>query len=254
MLRRKVMQTNKAWHSTFLLFFTLIMSFALIITCEWLWIWAQKPTSLPIKQIHIDGQFTHVSPTLIGQLVKEKISGGFFSLHLSPAKEAILAFPWIAHVSFRRVWPDILIVHCIEQHPVARFGNNGVLSDKGVVFYPSVDSIPQQLPEFDGTVNQASALLSFYHVVNTLSKLLNLSVIDLQVTNTNSWRLTLSNQVNVVIGAHDILNRYQQFVAIYSKLVASSAKKIALVDLRYANGVAVQFQTSPSIPQNHVRI
>lgn len=233
---------SKSARSTFLLFFTIIVSFAFVIACEWAWIWAQKPTSLPIKQIQIEGQFAHVSPAVIGQIVKTNMTGGFFSLHLRAAKKAILAFPWIAHVSFRRVWPDKLTVHCTEQQPVARFGNNGVLSAKGVVFYPDINTIPQNLPELNGANNQAPALLSFYNTVNTLSKLLNLSVIELQVNSTQSWRLTLSNQVNVVIGSQDAVNRYRQFVAIYPKIVASTSKKIALVDLRYPNGVAVRFE------------
>ena len=241
MPQRERNQTQSSWYATFLLFFTLILSFSVVITAEWLWIWAQKPTSLPIKQIRIDGQFSHVSPAIVGQIVKTKMSGGFFSLHLSAAKQAILAFPWIAHVSFRRVWPDTLTVRCKEQQAVARFGNNGLLSDKGVIFFPDANTIPQNLPELNGPANQAATMWDFYNNVNTLSKILNLSVTELQLSQTQSWRLTLSNQVQVVIGSHDALNRFKQFVAIYPQIAASSDKKIALVDLRYPNGVAVRF-------------
>ncbi len=243
----QVKQSTYPLRLIFFVLFMLVLFMGMSAGIQWAWAWVQKPTSLPIKQIRIEGDFTHVSPAVVGQLVQTKMVVGFFALHLSAAKQAILAFPWIAHVSFRRVWPNTLTVRCVEQQPIARFGSKGVLSNQGVVFFPAASSIPHNLPELNGPVDQAPTLLNFYNTTNMLAKLLNLSVSALQVDALQSWRLVLSNQVTVVMGRHDSLDRFKQFVTLYPKIAAASNQPIVLVDLRYPNGMAVQYQQLSTI-------
>jgi len=239
-------QTARSWRVIFLSFFSVVSAAILIVGGIWTSNWMQKPTSFPIKNIQLQGSLTHVSPETIQKIMQTRLRGGFFSLHVSAAKQAILAFPWIADVSFRRVFPDTLMVRLHEQEPTARFGKNGVLNSVGIVFYPDEKTIPQNLPELEGPVDQSQALFGFYQTANTLVKLLGLSVIALQVNAENSWEMTLSNQVQVNIGRHDALSRLKQFVAIYPKITALSTLTMRVADLRYANGIAVQYdQTQP---------
>lgn len=234
-------QSAYPWRVIFISCFSVILAAVLMIGGNWTWNWMQKPTSFPVKNIQLQGSLTHVSPAIIQKIVQTRLTGGFFSLHISAAKQAILAFPWIADVSFRRVFPDTLMVRLHEQKPTARFGKKGVLNSAGVIFYPDEKTIPQNLPELDGPVDQSQALFSFYQTANTLVKLLGLSVIALQVNAENSWKITLSNHVQVNIGRHDVLSRLKQFVVIYPKIVALSNRIMLVVDLRYVNGVAVQY-------------
>jgi len=213
-----------------------------IVAGVWSWSWMQKPTSFPIKTIQFEGQLIHENPTQIVRVLQSQMTGGFFSLNVTTAKQTLLALPWVAGVSFRRVWPDTLTVKITEQDPVARFGKKGLLNKNGVVFYPDVNSIPMNLPDLEGTVDQAPLLFGFYQTVSAMVNKLGLSVIALHLDAEGNWNLQLSNQLKVVLGHEDALIRFQRFIAIYPKIVASSVKTLALVDLRYPNGVAVQFQ------------
>ena len=122
-------------HRSILFFLlTTIVAFAFIFLAIWTWGWMQKPTSFPIKKVVIRGDLAHESAAELGQLVQSRLIGGFFSLNLSAVKQAIFSLPWIAQVSFRRVWPDVLQVHVTEQTAIARFGNQGALNAEGVVF------------------------------------------------------------------------------------------------------------------------
>ena len=208
------------------------------------WEWVKKPTSFPIKQVTIQGQLTHLTPQTIQKILQTQLTGGFFSLDVSTAKQAILAFPWIADVSFRRVWPDQLTVRLREQHPIARFGKNGVLNSEGAVFYPDAKTLPQNLPDLEGPLDQSQTLFSFYQTANTLTKLLGLTVVTLHVNAVQSWDLILSNQVHVILGRQEALPRLKRFIAIYPKITAVSTHPMLSVDLRYPNGVAVQYQNS----------
>lgn len=226
------------------IFLSLIFAGGFIAGGVWGWAWMQKPTSFPIKQIHIQGQLMHETPHQLQYIVQEHLNGGFFSLNISPIKQAFLDFPWINTVSFRRVWPSALLIRVVEQHAVARFGNTGVLNTQGGVFYPEAKTIPANLPRLDGPIDQSQTLLRFYHTADLLVKLLHLSIIELKLNAVQSWSLMLSNQVKVTLGHDDALARFKRFLKIYPQIQQVSSKPILSVDLRYPNGIAVEYGSS----------
>ena len=238
-------QPSRQRRSLTLFCLTVFLATILIIGGIYAWRWMEKPTSFPIKAITVEGKLTHESPVAIQHIMLTKLTGGFFSLHVFAAKQALLAFPWVADVSFRRVWPHTVIVKIAEQQAITRFGKNGVLNSAGDVFYPDAKSLPQNLPDLEGPVDQSKTLFNFYQTVNTLAHVLGLSVIALQVNTAQSWNLTLSNQVKVILGRQEALARFKRFVAIYPKITAVSKTPMIAVDLRYPNGVAVQYQENP---------
>lgn len=226
-----------------LILFCLFVFFVtgLIVGCAWVWRWMQQPTSFPISQIEVEGHLAHETPARLQKIISANISGGFFSLNVSAAKQALLSIPWIADVSFRRVWPGTLTVKVIEQQAVARFGKTGFLNATGDIFYPDVKSLLQNLPDLEGPVDQPKVLFDFYQTVNTMAHVLGLSVITLHENDAQSWDLVLSNQVKVIIGRQNAVARFQRFVAIYPKIIAVSNKPMVSVDLRYPNGIAVKY-------------
>lgn len=213
----------------------------------WGWRWMQKPTTFPITHVVVEGELAHVPQAALEAAIHSKLSGGFFSVNLSDIRAAVLLQPWIANVSFRRIWPNTLMVQLSEQKPLARFGTDAVLTAEGKLFYPISSSIPENLPIIDGPVEQAAALARFYEEVNTLAKLLDLSVVSLRIDAAQSWYLQLSNTVVVKLSQQNALESFKQFVAIYPKIVQSSKNTVVSVDMRYSDGVAVQFDQLPKI-------
>lgn len=234
--RAKAQSRGFWWYARVLMIALLLMFLAM-----WSWLWVQKPTSFPIKKIHIHGQLIHETPAQIQAITQSRLTGGFFSLNLSDLKQSILALPWIQTVSFRRVWPDALMVHIVEQKAVARFGKAGVLNTDGHIFYPGAKSIPMNLPELIGTDDQSKVLLNFYQNTNMFAKLLDLAVINVSENAENSWKLTLSNHVVVMLGRDDPLDRFKRFVVVYPKIVKLSTHAMVSADLRYPNGIAVRY-------------
>lgn len=248
--RRYHASANRAapfpWRNIVFYFLMLCLTALLATGAVFAWRFAHDPSAFPIRQVNIQGQLTHISTLDIQKIMQTQLSGGFFSLDVSAAKEAILAMPWVEDVSFRRVWPDKLVVKLKEQQAIARFGKNGVLNPDGMVFYPDAKTVPQNLPDLEGPVDQAKDLFSFYLTANALVKLLGLQVVSIHVNGEESWNLWLSNQVRVTLGHHDALARLKRFVALYPKITALNQNQMISVDLRYPNGIAVHYaQTSP---------
>lgn len=226
---------------TILLFLAAVLMSGFIVGGTLIWHWMQKPAAFPIKQIHVEGQLTHEKPAQVTKLLQSTLSGGFFSLNISAAKKALLSLPWVAHVSFRRVWPNTIVVNIAEQQPVARFGKTGVVNPQGVIFYPPISTISQDLPELIGEKDQAVQLLEAYYAFNTAIKNLGLTVTQLRVDATQNWYLQFSNQLQVIVGRDDVSARFQRFVVVYPKILTASNKTISLIDLRYPNGIAVRY-------------
>ena len=133
------------------------------------------------------------------------------------------------------------MVRITEQQGVARFGKHGVLNGDGNIFYPDAKTIPTNLPQLNGTDDQSQVLLNFYRSADLLAKLLDLTVISVSENAEQSWQLTLSNQIVVMLGHDDPLDRFKRFVVVYPKIVKLSTHPMVSADLRYPNGIAVQY-------------
>lgn len=224
----------------------------LVFTAQKIWVWMQKPTSFPIEKIAVHGKLTHVSAKEMQTIVEKNLSGGFFSLHVSKTKQLILQKPWVSDVSFRRVWPSELVVLLTEQVPVARFGENGVVNNDNVVFYPDPKTIPTDLPVLHGAQDAMPLLIGYLQSFNALLKNLQLTVTTLSLSKSGSVSAELSNHIVVTAGRDDVLSRFQRFAHAYPNIVKSSAKPIATVDLRYPDGVAVGYGiTTRQSPPEH---
>lgn len=241
----RISTPSRSWLSLILFYLSIALVLLVIIGGVFLWRWVHEPGVFPIRHVKVEGDLTHESPSAIEKTLQSGMQGGFFSLQDSAAKQGLLAMPWIARVSFRRVWPDTVTVKIIEQKAVARFGKNGVLNENGDVFYPDSKTIPLNLPDLEGPVDQSKVLFQFYQNINTVAHLIGLSVTALHENAEQSWDLVLSNQTKVILGRQEALPRFNRFVAIYPKIIAISSTPMVSVDLRYPNGLAVQYQNTP---------
>jgi cell division protein FtsQ len=222
---------------------------ASIVGGRYAWRYMEEPTSFPISHVIVQGQFARVSQKTLQSAVESQLTGGFFSLNLPAVKQAILHYPWVQSVSFRRIWPNTLRIKVNEQQPLARFDTNGVLTTTGRVIFPEATTIPQSLPLLEGPLDQAVELGHFYASANMLAQALGLTVVMLRVDAEHSWYLQLSNEMLVKLGRQDALSRFKQFVAVYPNIAKTSQKTIVSVDLRYPDGLAVQFMQDSKTPQ-----
>ena len=65
----------------------------------------------PIRTVQVTGQFQHVSPAEIEQVVAREVRGqGLLTVHLGAVSRAIHTLPWVDAVSVERDWPHGLSV------------------------------------------------------------------------------------------------------------------------------------------------
>lgn len=196
----------------------------------------------PIRSVRVEGSFRHVSAEQVSRIVAPYAAAGFFETDVSAAKQALEALPWVDAAAVRRVWPDVLHVTLVEQHPAAHWGSDSLVNPRGEVFTPvrGVDA-EHELPLLEGPRQTAPQVLGFYREVRALLTPLGLHAERLRMDVRRAWQLQLSNGITVTLGREQTMRRLQRFIRFYPKVVARRSAEIEEVDLRYPNGFAVRW-------------
>ncbi len=213
---------------------------ALTVAAAWGFIELRDPATLPLKAVHIEGAFTHVTTAGLQRVIAGATGGGFLYADVAALRRAALGVPWVQSVSVRRVWPDTLYVNVTEHTPIARWGEQGLLSSAGKVFSPEVSSFPPGLPELHGPDGTQATVLAQYRSMSALIAPLQLHIKRLELDERRAWRLSLDNGIELLLGRTDSAAHMQRFARVYPSL-AASPRTIERVDLRYHNGLAVRW-------------
>lgn len=203
---------------------------------------------VPFRKIQVIANAKHLAPEFIAKRVQANIEGGFFSLNAEKLRKALLTEPWIAEVSFRRIWPDVLQVDVREQDPVAQWVNNQLINVRGQLFTAPQSSWPANLPKFIGPENSVQDILQKYTQWQATLSSLKIKITQMHLSRNSSWSFVLDNQVTVTLGEKLVDENFQRFVVLYPKIIAPKKDQALSVDLRYPHGVAVRWR--PALEPN----
>lgn len=193
----------------------------------------------PINRIKINARYEHLQPQEIQQVVIPLINKGFFTVNVAKIQNEVKQLPWVAKVGVRRIWPDTLLITIKEHKPMAVWKSGGVFNKNGDLFYPAPITVPAGLPVLDGPKNASNNIFKTYEKLSLLLATKQLSIREVSVDDRRSWTLQLANNVELVLGKQDYIEKVKRLVSIWDELVATHKTQIRRVDMRYPNGLAV---------------
>ncbi len=228
------------------------------------------PTVLPVSDVQVSGKLNFVDKNEIEMLVKENITGGYFTVDLAGIRALLLQKPWVKNVSLRRKWPASLNVLIEEQVPIAYWNKNAFLSEKGDVFKPAGIDKRLNLPGLNGPQGQHHHVWQFMNVLYKETALLNYEVVHLNLDERRAWQLVIveqnekgHNRIDVRLGRFDTEKRLQRFVRILPALSTEygsasidgfATNKIKVIDMRYPNGFAVKMNSKQLTKNIHSQV
>lgn len=224
----------------------------LVILGGGLWSWGtiQLQNSFELKTVRVEGRFEQVSAAQVRDKVSSYAGKGFFDIDVQQIKEDIQQMPWVAAVDVWRVWPDALAVTVSEKQAVARWGDEGLVTQQGEIFYPQPEALAlellQGLPQLHGQKNTEKEMLERFYASNKLMRGLGLQVAHLSFDRRRAWRMQLNNGLEVLLGRQEGLRRVKRFVLFYPTLLATRVQEAGVIDMRYPNGFAIKW----SVPQD----
>lgn len=194
-----------------------------------------------VEKILVEGVFENVTRKAAMNIITAEIKNNFLQVNLQYLRSMLEAQPWIESAVVTRRWPNALIVKIAEQQPIARWGEVGFLNQKGEVVYTKENNNLLSLPWLFGGEQESLRIMLQYQNLSLLLRSRNLFVDRLWVDPKNSWRMKLKNGINIVLGKDDLLVKMQRFIKVYDQYLLVNVNAIATVDLRYVNGLAVEW-------------
>lgn len=199
-----------------------------------------EPRLLPVRAIAIDGEVHRHSLVVLQATIADRLDGsGILTADLGAIKAAVEGLPWIAEASVQRVWPERLALRVTEHRPVARWGDDGLVTAAGEVFRPARHTIPVGLARLTGAERDSRILIARYLAWRERLALLGLEIIALDQDARGAWRMQLRNELELALGSQRVDDRLTRFIHAYPTLRLAGLP--LAVDLRYENGLAVRW-------------
>jgi len=212
-----------------------------------------QPETLPFKSIQIYGELSWVDRDKLNGIILKNIDGGFFSLNISQLKSRLEQQAWIDSVAIRRVWPDVLQITAKEQQPVAIWNGDRVINRYGQIFDPMDQELPKYLVKVSGPEGSHQLMMEHYFAITKLFQDVGLQISSMDINDRRALQVILTNGVRLLLGRvrndEESIEEVQRFVKAYKGSLSPKFEDIALVDLRYTNGLAVRWKQHTSTQQ-----
>lgn len=215
----------------------------LLISTFWSWRLLHSPRFMPIKQVQLITTYQHVDQkTLQSIITPYVVDNGLFTIRVDQLKQQLLQQPWINSVLIKRIWPDKIEIDIAEQQALAVWNKDNLINPDGEIFSPPKKTFPNELPQFNGPDDQQELVVQQFKQLNTLFSAIGLQINNLNLNSRGSWQVGLNNGFVIMLGRTDIQQRVARFINVYTKTLADHTQDILSVDLRYPDGVAVEWR------------
>ena len=97
-------------------------------------LWLMEPANLPIRQVSLHGEFHHLDPIELQEVVAEELTGNMLTQDLGGLEQRLQQNAWVRQARIHRDWPATLRIEISEQVPVARWAAGGFLTGQGERF------------------------------------------------------------------------------------------------------------------------
>jgi cell division protein FtsQ len=196
-------------------------------------------SALPILHVTVEGDFIHVDKEALVKAVTPFATGSFVSVDVASLREAGEKLPWVKQVQVRRIWPDSLHLIVEEQVAVARWKDKWLVNNKGETFLTKKNEIPSGLATLEGPQSSHEVVVQRYQVMANVLARQGLVITHLEMDLRRAWNMTLSNGIKVVLGRANSEKRFTRFIRVYQNELQKYKAQIAVMDMRYTNGLAV---------------
>lgn len=208
--------------------------------------WVSGQLDRPVSSVKINGEFTRISQKDVAEVIYDSMGSSFMKLDLEAIQQRLEEQAWIDRVRVARRWPDQLEVTVIEHKPIARWGKTDALNHRGEVIRltdaRTAEELLRGLPELDGVEGMEQTMMSQYQSLNKMLMDYGLSLKLLACDADRSWTMTLSDGVVIQVGRDQLIEKMRRFLLVYETQLQGQWANLSSIDLRYHNGVAVQWR------------
>jgi len=197
----------------------------------------------PVARVMVEGDLKYLERREVMDRVPVFQGDRWLDADLNHIRREVETLPWVFSAQVSRQWPHTLHIHLREQKPIAVWNERQLLNQYGQVFDRD-DKVVENFPVLQGGVGSERNVMERFLEFSRLLAPLHLQPMRLQLDERHAWNVTLDNGMVIKIGNHKALERMQRFVFLYQQELAKAPRPVAVVDLRYGSGAAVQWRAS----------
>jgi len=213
------------------------------------WLLRLESQYLPVRVVSIEGEVRQITLQQIQDTVGHTLDAGILTQDLASIQAAIRKLPWVSNAGVRRAWPDRLLISVQEHKPMARWGDDRLVTAEGIVFKPQPQEIPHSLPRLFGPADQAPQIATRFQQWQPLLKGQGLNIVSMEDDPRGAWSLTTDAGFILLLGKAEVDSRLARFLHAYPNILA--AGRPARVDMRYSNGLAVSWSGARLAQRHH---
>ena len=211
------------------------------------WTFHWKLTSLPVKYVRVEGVFQYLSKDELRAVLEPMLTTSFFEADMQAVQQAVANLPWVDTVAVKRSWPDTIDIRIQEKQAFARWGEQDLITEQGVIFTPKSLEQHQDLTILTGPVGQQLKVLEIMKGIKTALSDQALELATFSVNDRWAWKLELTAGLEILLGREQQLERLQRLLKTLAVFTPEQVEAMAVVDLRYPNGYAVSWR--PDVPE-----
>lgn len=215
-----------------------------------------------IKSIKDNGQIKLVVNGVASQqeekIIKQQLQSfeqqKYFTADLKEIRNKVLQQAWVDEVVVSRAWPNKIQVDIIPRHPVARWGKTGLwVSEKGDIFALNYHLNAKDMPTISGSKDKTKRMMLVFQETNRLFQPMKMKLTDLHLTDRMTWFLQFDNGMRIIVDQENTLGKLNRLSTLAKTEMKPVWSKIESFDLRYRDGLAIQWKKSQQVKYENGR-
>lgn len=224
----------------------LLLIFAILVFVFGSYALYQRFMHAEIDHVDVVGVSAPAQKALIKH-IKADTASGYFTTDLEQIRDHALGLSWVDRVVVSRAWPNAIVLRVTPRHAVARWGTGRYLSDDGVVFKPVQRFDHQNLPLLHGPHSQSRMMMTKYRDINQMFRPMDMRLKELYLTERMTWFMQFDNGIRLIVDQDQTMGKLQRLSEIAKTDLGLVWDNIAGIDLRYRNGLAVQWKNAQPV-------
>ena len=210
-------------------------------------------TDAHVAELNVVGTRSDAENSQVMKHVTPAVTANYFTSDLEQIRDQALELSWVDRVVVSRAWPNSIRVRVMPRHAIARWGTGRLLSDSGDIFAEVIPQNNQKLPLLHGPASQSKMMMRRYNEINQLFLPVNVRLKELYLTERMTWFMQFDSGLRIIVDQDQTMSKLQRLSHLAQSDLKPVWSKILSIDLRYRNGLAIQWKNSapPNIVNGH---
>ena len=201
-------------------------------------------TDATAAQLQVVGTSSDVENRQLVQHIQPIMLDNYFTSDLEQIRDQALQVSWVDRVVVSRAWPNSIRVRVMPRHAIARWGSGRLLSDNGEVFSEAVIKTHSNLPLLHGPSSQSKMMMRRYNEINQLFQPVNVRLKELYLTERMTWFMQFDTGLRIIVDQDQTMSKLQRLSSLAQNDLKAVWPNISAIDLRYRNGLSLQWKNS----------